>query len=62
MNVDQLNEAFHTFTAASKSLETSYGLLTERVAYLTTELEIRNQQLKDALADAEENKDYLKAL
>ena len=62
MNVDQLNEAFHTFTAASKSLETSYGLLTERVAYLTTELEIRNQQLKDALADAEENKDYLKAI
>jgi signal transduction histidine kinase len=62
MNVDQLNEAFHTFTAASKSLETSYGRLTERVAYLTKELEIRNQQLKDALAAAEENKDYLKAI
>jgi PAS domain S-box-containing protein len=62
MNVDQLNAAFHTFTAASKSLETSYDLLKERIAYLTTELEIRNQQLKDALADAEENKDYLKAI
>ena len=62
MNIDQLNDAFHTFTAASKSLETSYGLLKERVAYLTTELEIRNQQLKDALGDAERNKDYLKAI
>jgi len=62
MNIDQLNNAFHTFTAASKSLETSYGLLKERVAYLTTELEIRNQQLKDALGDAERNKDYLKAI
>ena len=62
MNVDQLNEAFKTFTAASKSLEASYGALTERVAYLTTELEIRNQQLKAALGDAEQNKDYLKAI
>jgi signal transduction histidine kinase len=62
MNVDQLNEAFHNFTVASKSLETSYGLLKERVAYLTTELEIRNQQLKNALSDAEQNKDYLKAI
>jgi len=62
MNVDQLNKAFNSFTAASKSLETSYGLLTERVAYLTRELEIRNQQLKDALAEAEENKDYLRAI
>jgi signal transduction histidine kinase len=62
MNVDQLNEAFHTFTAASKSLETSYGILAERVATLTTELEIRNRQLKDALADVEQNKDYLKAV
>jgi signal transduction histidine kinase len=62
MNIDQLNEAFNTFTAASKSLETSYGLLKERVTYLTTELEIRNQQLKAALDDAEKNKDYLKAV
>jgi len=62
MNVDQLNEAFNTFTAASKSLEASYGLLKERVAYLTSELEIRNRQLNEALADAEQNKDYLKAI
>jgi signal transduction histidine kinase len=62
MNVDQLNEAFHNFTAASKSLETSYGMLKERVAYLTTELEIRNRQLNDALADAEQSKDHLKAI
>ena len=62
MNVEQLNEAFGTFTAASKSLETSYGLLRERVAYLTTELEIRNHQLKAALGDVERNKDYLNAI
>ncbi len=62
MNVDQLNEAFQTFTAASKSLEASYSLLKERVAYLTSELEIRNTQLRDALADAEQHKEYLRAI
>ena len=62
MKIDQLNEAFQNFSAASKSLETYYGALKERIAYLTNELEIRNQQLKDALGDAEQNKDYLKAI
>ncbi len=62
MKIDQLNEAFQNFSAASKSLETHYGALKEQIAYLTNELEIRNRQLKDALADAERNKDYLKAI
>ena len=62
MNVDRLNEAFQTFATASRSLEASYGLLQERIAYLTTELEDKNRQLNDALADAEQNKDYLKAV
>jgi signal transduction histidine kinase len=61
-NVNLLNEAFQNFSAASKSLEASYGLLQDRVAYLTTELEVRNQQLKEALDEAERNKDYLNAV
>lgn len=61
-NVDRLSEAFQNFSAASKSLETSYGLLQDRVAYLTTELEKRNRQLKEALDEAERNKDYLNAV
>ncbi len=62
MKIDQLNEAFQTFTAASKSLETYYGELKDRIARLSDELEIKNRQLNDALADAERNKDYLKAI
>ncbi len=62
MKIDQLNEAFQTFAAASKSLETYYGELKDRIARLTNELEIKNRQLNDALADAERNKDYLKAI
>jgi signal transduction histidine kinase len=62
MKIDQLNEAFQTFAAASKSLETYYGELKDRIAHLSNELEIKNRQLNDALADAERNKDYLKAI
>lgn len=62
MKVDQLNDAFQQFSAASKSLETYYGELKDRIAYLTNELEIRNTQLHAALAEAERNKDYLKAI
>jgi len=62
MKIDQLNEAFQTFAAASKSLETYYGKLKDRIAYLSNELENKNRQLNDALADAERNKDYLKAI
>jgi len=61
-NVERLSEAFQNFSTVSKSLETSYGLLQDRVAYLTTELEKRNQQLKEALDEAEQNKDYLNAV
>jgi len=62
MNIERLNEAFNTFTTASKSLETYYGALQERISYLTTELETRNRQLRDALADADQNRDYLTAV
>ncbi len=62
MDIARLNEAFHDFAAASKSLESSYEQLREKVRYLTSELELKNQQLADALADAERNKDYLKAV
>ena len=62
MNVEKLNEAFHNFTRASQSLESYYGQLQDRIAYLTTELEIKNQQLNRALAEAEQSKDYLNAV
>jgi signal transduction histidine kinase len=62
MDVERLNKAFQNFTIASKSLETSYDLLREKIRYLTTELEIKNKQLNDALADAEKNREYLKAI
>lgn len=62
MKVERLNEAFQNFATASKSLETYYEQLQERIVYLTNELELRNSQLNDALADAEENKDYLNAI
>jgi len=62
MNAIKLNEAFHNFTQASQSLESYYGLLRDRIAYLTTELENKNCQLKQALAEAEQTKDYLNAV
>jgi nitrogen fixation/metabolism regulation signal transduction histidine kinase len=62
MKIEQLNEAFQTFAAASRSLETYYGELKDRIAHLSNELEIKNRQLNEALADAERNKDYLKAI
>jgi len=62
MSVELLNEAFQNFTMASKSLETYYALLQEKVRYLSTELEKKNQELQSALAEAERNKDYLNAI
>ncbi len=62
MSVELLNEAFQNFTKASKSLETYYELLQERVRYLTTELGKKNKELQSALSDAEKNKDYLNAI
>lgn len=62
MDIERLNEAFHDFTRASHSLETYYAQLQDKIKYLTTELELRNTQLNDALASAEQNKDYLNAV
>ncbi|OGW55949.1 MAG: hypothetical protein A2Y81_05110 [Nitrospirae bacterium RBG_13_43_8] len=62
MSVELLSEAFQNFTKASKSLETYYELLQEKVRYLTTELEKKNRELQSALSDAERNKDYLNAI
>jgi signal transduction histidine kinase len=62
MSVELLSEAFQNFTKASKSLETYYELLQEKVIYLTNELEKKNRALQAALSDAERNKDYLNAI
>ncbi len=62
MNVEKLSEAFRNFTTASKSLETYYDLLQEKVRYLTAELERKNSQLADALDEAERNREYLNAI
>ena len=43
----KLNEAFHSFTQASKSLELYYEKLSDRVKYLTAEVERKNAQLKE---------------
>ncbi len=61
-NIVKLNEAFSTFTQASKSLETYYKKLHERVRYLTKELEEKNLELKQAVLDLNESKDYLQAV
>ncbi|MGD1075231.1 MAG: ATP-binding protein [Thermodesulfovibrionales bacterium] len=62
MDVELLNKAFETFTNASKSLESYYEVLQEKVRYLTAELEKKNSELNAALEDAERNKDYLNAI
>jgi signal transduction histidine kinase len=62
MNVEKLSEAFQNFTTASKSLETYYDLLQEKVRYLTAEIERKNRQLADALDEAERNREYLNAI
>lgn len=43
----KLNEAFHSFTQASRSLESYYEKLSERVKFLTSEVERKNAQLKE---------------
>jgi signal transduction histidine kinase len=43
----KLNEAFHSFTQASRSLEVYYEKLSERVRFLTAEVERKNAQLKE---------------
>ncbi|MFA5073253.1 MAG: ATP-binding protein [Nitrospirota bacterium] len=61
-NAQKLNEAFQTFTRASESLASYYELLQDRIAYLTTELELKNRELNKALARAEQSTDYLNAI
>ncbi len=60
--VIKLNEAFNSFTQASKSLETYYEKLCRKVKYLTQELEKKNSQLKYAILEVRESKDYLNAV
>ncbi len=43
----KLNEAFHSFTQASRSLEVYYEKLSERVRFLTSEVERKNAKLKE---------------
>ncbi len=43
----KLNEAFHSFTQASRSLEVYYEKLSGRVKFLTAEVERKNDQLKE---------------
>jgi nitrogen fixation/metabolism regulation signal transduction histidine kinase len=58
----RLNEAFYNFTQASKSLETYYAKLSEKVQYLTGELEKKNAQLNDVVSKLRESKDFLHAV
>jgi signal transduction histidine kinase len=58
----RLNEAFYSFTQASKSLETYYAKLGEKVQYLTGELEKKNAQLNDVVSKLKESKDFLQAV
>ncbi|MBF0541055.1 MAG: hypothetical protein HQK91_06360 [Nitrospirae bacterium] len=58
-DISRLSDAFKSFTEASKSLEHYYKKLEERVKYLTLELEKKNEELKTALGQTQEAKDYL---
>jgi signal transduction histidine kinase len=60
--VSKLNEAFENFTEASKSLETYYDKLSQKVQYLTHELEKKNEQLNRAILEVGESKDYLQTV
>ncbi len=58
----KLNEAFDSFTQASRSLETYYAKLSQKVQYLTHELEKKNGQLNEAILEVRESKDYFQAV
>lgn len=62
MNISQLQEAFESFSAASKSIESYYELLQQRINCLTLELEKKNLELKKALSDLKKANDYLNAV
>jgi signal transduction histidine kinase len=61
-DISRLNDAFKSFTQASKSLEVYYQKLEERVKYLTVELQKKNKELQSSLAQTQEVKDYLNAI
>lgn len=61
-DINRLNLAFRSFTEASKTLETYYDQLREKVKHLTLEVEEKNRQLADALDRTEEAKDYLRCV
>ncbi len=61
-DVGTLNDAFVDFMAASRSLESIYAKLEERVQYLAYELEKKNKELENALYESQEVKDYLKEI
>ena len=62
MNISLLKEAFQSFSAASKSIESYYEQLQRKIDVLTLELERKNLQLNNALADIEKANDYLNAV
>lgn len=62
MNIAQLEEAFQSFSAVSKSIESYYELLQRKIDFLTLELEKKNIQLNNALSDVEKVNDYLNAV
>ncbi len=62
MNISQLQEAFQSFSAASKSIESYYEMLQKKINFLTSELEKKNIQLKNALSEVEKTNDFLKAV
>ena len=61
-NLTKLNEAFCSFTQASKDLETYYKSLHEQIQSLNTELEGKNSELGSAMLEVKETKDYLHAV
>lgn len=62
MNISQLQEAFHSFSAASKSIESYYEMLQRKINFLTLEIEKKNIQLNNALSDAEKANNFLNAV
>lgn len=62
MNMSQLQEAFQSFSAASKSIESYYEMLQRKIDFLTLELEKKNIELKNALSEVEKANDFLRAV
>ncbi|MCX7913367.1 MAG: ATP-binding protein [Thermodesulfovibrionales bacterium] len=62
MNISQLQEAFQSFTRASKSIELYYEQLQKKIDFLAYELERKNLELKKALSELEKTKDFLEAV